>query len=92
MLIYRSRSVLLVLSAICLTATIGCGPSGRVATLSDESANGDKTKMILLDKSLEPLIERFNADRDKARVVAIVSSTCGACVRGCVASGSQQSF
>ena len=85
MLIHRSRSVLLSLIAIWLTATIGCGSSSRVATLSDESAIGDKTKMTLLDKSLKPLIERFNADRDKPRVVAIVSSTCGACVRGAIA-------
>ena len=41
--------------------------------------------MICLDSSLQPLIERFNADRDKPRVVAIVSATCGACVAGAIA-------
>ncbi len=85
MLIHRFPSVLLVLIAIWLTATLGCGSSTRVATLSDVPAIRDEGGMISLDDSLQPLIERFNADRDKPRVVAIVSATCGACVRGAIA-------
>ena len=85
MLIHRVPSVLLVLIAIWLTATLGCGSSTRVATLSDEPAIRDDGGMTSLDNSLEPLIERFNADRDKPRVVAIVSATCGACVAGAIA-------
>ncbi len=85
MLIHRVPSVLLGLIAIWLTATLGCGSSTRVATLSDEPAIRDDGGMISLDNSLQPLIERFNADRDKPRVVAIVSATCGACVAGAIA-------
>ncbi len=85
MLIHRVPSVLLGLLAIWLTAILGCGSSTRVETLSDEPAIRDEGGMISLDNSLEPLIERFNADRDKPRVVAIVSATCGACVRGAIA-------
>ncbi|MCH8821994.1 MAG: heavy-metal-associated domain-containing protein [Planctomycetes bacterium] len=85
MLIRNVHSVLLVLIAIWLTATTGCESSIRVATLSDEPGIGDDGEMISLVSSLTPLIERFNADRDKPRVVAIVSSTCGACVRGAIA-------
>ncbi len=85
MLIHRVPSVLLVLIAIWLTATTGCGSSTRVATLSDEPAIRDDVGIISLDKSLEPLIERFNSDRDRPRVVAIVSATCGACVAGAIA-------
>ncbi|MEE9130453.1 MAG: heavy metal-associated domain-containing protein [Phycisphaerales bacterium] len=83
--IHRVPSALFGLIAIWLTATLGCGSSTRVATLSDESAIRDEGGMISLDNSLQPLIERFNADRDKPRVVAIVSATCGACVRGAIA-------
>ncbi len=85
MLIHRVPSVLLVLIVIWLTATLGCESSTRVATLSGEPAIRDEGGMILLDDSLGPLIERFNADRDRPRVVAIVSATCGACVRGAIA-------
>ena len=85
MMIHRVPSVLIVLIAIWLTATLGCESSIRVATLSDEPAIRDEEGMISLDNSLEPLIERFNADRDRPRVVAIVSATCAACVSGAIA-------
>ena len=85
MRIHRFPSVLLGLIAIWLAAMAGCASSTRVATLSDRPAIGAAGGLIALDKSLEPLIERFNSDRDKPRVVAIVSSTCGACVRGAIA-------
>ncbi len=85
MLIHRVPSVLLSLIAIWLAATLGCGSSTHVATLSDEPAIRDEGGMISLDNSLQPLIERFNADRDKPRLVAIVSATCGACVAGAIA-------
>lgn len=82
---HRFPSVILGLTAIGLTATIGCRSSTRVATLSDEPAIRDEWGMISLENSLEPLIERFNSSRDKPRVVAIVSATCGACVAGAIA-------
>ncbi len=75
MLIHRFPSVLFVLIVIWLTATLGCGSSTRVVTLSDEPAIHDEGGVISLDNSLEPLIARFNSDRDKPRVVAIVSPT-----------------
>ncbi len=85
MLIHRPRTGLLGLSALGLIAAIGCASSTRVADLSDEPLIRDEGGVISLDSSLEPLIERFNADRDKPRVVAIVSATCGACVAGAIA-------
>ncbi len=85
MLIHRFPSGLLGLSAVWLTAALGCESSTRVAALSDEPLIRDDGTLISLDNSLEPLIERFNADRDKPRVVAIVSATCGACVAGAIA-------
>ncbi len=85
MLIHRFPIRLLCLIALWLAATLGCGSTARVATLSDEPAISEEGGMISLDNSLEPLIERFNSDRDKPRVVAIVSATCGACVAGAIA-------
>ena len=85
MVIHRFPSVLLGLIAIWVIATLGCESSTRVATLSDEPSCRNKGGMISLDSSLQPLIERFNADRDKPRVVAIVSATCGACIAGAIA-------
>ncbi len=85
MLIHRFPSGLLGLSAIWLAAALGCESSTRVAAVSDEPLIRDDGRLISLDSSLEPLIERFNADRDKPRVVAIVSATCGACVAGAIA-------
>ncbi|MEE8153401.1 MAG: cation transporter [Phycisphaerales bacterium] len=37
-------------------------------------------KLIPLDDSLQPVIDRFNADRNKPRIVALLSPTCGGCV------------
>ncbi len=85
MLIHRFPGGLLGLSALWLTAALGCESSTRVAALSDEPLIRDDGRLISLDSSLKPLIERFNADRDKPRVVAIVSATCGACVAGAIA-------
>ncbi|MEE9534341.1 MAG: heavy metal-associated domain-containing protein [Acidimicrobiia bacterium] len=85
MLIHRFPIGLHGLIAIWLPAALGCGSSTRVATLSNEPAIRDEGGMISLDNSLEPLIERFNSDRDKPRLVAIVSATCGACVAGAIA-------
>ncbi len=85
MLIHRFSSGLIGLSALGLTAALGCESSTRVAALSDEPLIRDGGRLISLESSLDPLIERFNADRDKPRVVAIVSATCGACVAGAIA-------
>ncbi len=91
MLAQRIPNVLLGLIAVWVVTTLGCESSTRVATLSDETAireAGGAVGMegiISLDNSLEALIERFNADRDKPRVVAIVSATCGACIAGAIA-------
>ena len=75
MLIHRFSSQLLGLIAIWFTATLGCGSSTPVATPSPESAIRNEEGMISLDNSLEPLIDLFNSDRDKPRVVVIVSPT-----------------
>ncbi len=75
MLIHRLSSRLLGLVAILLTAPLGCGSSTPVAIPSEASATRDEEGMISLDNSLEPLIDLFNSDRDKPRVVVIVSPT-----------------
>ena len=85
MLIHRFPSVLPGFMVIWIIATLGCESSTRVARLSDEPASRDEGGMISLDSSLQPLIARFNSDRDKPRVVAIVSATCGACIAGAIA-------
>ncbi len=85
MLIHRFPVILLAFIALWLAATLGCGSTTHVATLWDEPATGTEGRIISLDSSLQPLIERFNADRDKPRMVAIVSATCGACVAGAIA-------
>ena len=85
MLIHRFPIELLGLGALGLTAALGCESSTRVAARTDVPLIRDDGRLISLDSSLEPLIERFNADRDKPRVVAIVSATCGACVAGAIA-------
>ena len=85
MLIYRFPAGFLGFFAVWLIATLGCGSTTQVVTHWDEQATGAEGRIVSLDSSLEPLIERFNADRDKPRVVAIVSATCGACVAGAIA-------
>ena len=53
--------------------------------MEDESAAPvllSSQRLISLADSLIPLIERFNAERKKPRFVAILSSTCGACIAG----------
>ncbi len=42
----------------------------------------EKIELIALDNSLDRFIDRFNADKDKTRVVAMLSPTCGGCVEG----------
>ncbi len=58
MLIHRFSSGLIGLSALGLTAALGCESSTRVAALSDEPLIRDEGRLISLDSSLEPLIER----------------------------------
>ena len=85
MLIHRFPIRLLGFIALWLAATLGCGSTTRVAPLWDEPATGAAGRILSLDNSLRPLIEDFNSTRDKPRVVAIVSATCGACVAGAIA-------
>ncbi len=39
-----------------------------------------ETKLVSLDDSLDGLISEFNAARDKPRIVALLSPTCGGCL------------
>ena len=43
------------------------------------SANAP-VRLVPIEGSLEPVIEQFNAHKDKPRVVAMLSPTCGGCV------------
>lgn len=85
MMNHRFPNVRLCMMALWLTTTLGCESSTRVTTPSDDPIADSEARIISLEHSLEPLIERFNADRDKPRVLAIVSATCGACVSGALA-------
>ena len=38
--------------------------------------------LVPIGDSLQPLIDRFNADKDKPRIVALLSPTCGGCIHG----------
>ena len=51
---------------------------GSVRTLKT-TANGP-IELIPIEDSLQPVIDRFNADKDKPRVVTLLSPTCGGCV------------
>ncbi len=37
-------------------------------------------QLVPIKETLQPVIDRFNADKDKPRVVALLSPTCGGCV------------
>ena len=49
-----------------------CGKRNNVAKTADTAQAG---KMISLGDSLAPLRSRFNADKDKVRLVALLSPT-----------------
>ena len=52
-----------------------------VTTGSGEQAlSSTASPLFSLDDPLQPLIDRFNADADKPRVVALLSPTCSGCV------------
>ena len=51
--------------------------AGEVAELK---VTETRPNVISLDGSLEGLISRFNAAKDKPRIVALLSPTCGGCV------------
>ena len=57
----------------------GCGGGGSAVA---EDAGDPSIILASLGESLDPLIERFNADKDELRFVALLSPTCGGCLRG----------
>jgi len=77
-----SAALLSVLQCSCSTLQ-----STPPRALADATARQtpDKTSLISLADSVAPFRDRFNAHTDRPRFVAILSSTCGACVSGAVA-------
>ncbi len=39
-------------------------------------------QLVLIDETLQPVIDQFNADKNKPRIVALLSPTCGGCIHG----------
>ena len=66
-------------------SAVGCAMSRRAPHNSKAAVSPALPALVSLGDSLEPLIEWFNAEREKPRFVTILSSTCGACVAGAVA-------
>ena len=55
-----------------------CGLAAMSAITGNASAQADddaKIEMITLGDSLQPVIDRFNAEKDKPRIVALLSPT-----------------
>ena len=77
----RLQTALLLVPGIAVASAIGCAATTRLAGEPAPPSPGP----IPLAETLSPLIERFNAHRDRPRFVALVSPTCGACVAGAVA-------
>jgi hypothetical protein len=85
MLIDRILGALMTLALVCASVLHG---APAIAGAADERvARGPaQAEMSLrptpLGESILPLVEAFNADRERARFVAILSPTCGACRHG----------
>jgi len=45
-----------------------------------KASAGRPVELVPIEGSLQPVIDRFNADQDKPRIVALLSPTCGGCV------------
>ncbi|MEE8458482.1 MAG: PDZ domain-containing protein [Phycisphaerales bacterium] len=56
-------------------ATPTCGTASPRKTLA-----GGPVQLVQIKNSLQPVIDQFNADKDKPRVVALLSPTCGGCI------------
>ncbi len=66
----RLISLLITMSGLMLA--LGC--AGVASNLSAQQAE-EGTELTTLTDSLQPLIDRFNAEKDKPRIVAILSPT-----------------
>lgn len=44
-----------------------------LVALTGCSATAKRTNMIMMNESMEPLRERFNAEKDRSRIVALFS-------------------
>jgi len=73
---------LIVVFGAWIVSTTGCATARRVEDESAAPVLPSSLRLISLADSLIPLIDRFNAEREKPRFVAILSSTCGACIAG----------
>ncbi len=79
-ILYIRRTTALVGALILLSAVEGCGRPRRCfenAPAKDSTSGevGTPTKLVQLGKGVEPLKERFQADRGRHRFVAILSPT-----------------
>ena len=54
--------------------------SRQSINLSDKALA--ELSLISLETSLDPFIDRFNNDKEKTRIVTLLSPTCGGCVEG----------
>ena len=63
-----ARAGLAALSGALIVGTI----AGETAAQADDEA---AIEMVTLGGSLQPLIDRFNAEKDKPRIVALLSPT-----------------
>jgi len=73
----RRITALIALMILIALNAAGCASDSRTAAST--------VKSISLTDSMQPFVERFNANADLPRVVAVVSPTCGPCIAGTVA-------
>ena len=66
-------------------SSVGCVTARWTPRNSAAPVSQAPHRIVSLDDSLDPLNEWFNAQREKPRLITILSPTCGACVAGAVA-------
>ena len=76
---------LLVILIIWSVSPAGCTMARRMPRNSAVPVSVAPHGIVSLGDSLDPLNEWFNAQREKPRLITILSPTCGACVAGAVA-------
>ena len=69
------KEAMLMAAGLCTAASVAAETPAAASRTASEAAAEHDMKLISLNDSLQPLIDRFNANKDNARLVALFSPT-----------------